>query len=608
MPTTLTNPTETPVSLAVSGMGSILHNDGVFFRVWAPHAKKIFVAGEFNNWSVTSDELAHEGNGYWGVNVPAAKASQQYKYFLHTDNGDFYKNDPYTKEVTGSAGNSVIIDPAFEWSQETFQMPDWNKLVIYEIHIGTFNRTRPNTPGTFYDVIEKLPYLKELGINAIEIMPPIEFPGSVSWGYNPSHPFAIEKEYGGVEGFKTLVNEAHKQGIAIILDIVYNHFGPDNLDLWRFDGWSENDGGGIYFYQDWKKKTPWGDSRPDYGRPEVRQYIRDNALMWLDEYRVDGLRTDAIAFIRNVNGDNNPLEDIPEGWSLMQWLNKEIQERFPWKITIAEDLKCNEWITRPQNTGGEGFSTQWDAAFVHPVRRVLAATKDTERSMIELEQAIVTRYNDDAFERVIYTESHDEVANGKTRVPQEIDSNDSTGWFAKKRSILGTVLTFTAPGIPMIFQGQELLEGGWFSDTDPLDWSRTNSFKGIVKLYRDLIHLRTDFDGWSKGLTGQDIDVIYLNDEEKIIAYHRWENGGSNDSVVVVLNFADKSHDDYMIPFPQEGLWKLRFNSDWKGYDSEFGGEFAWDTSTLQCDDDEQGVHYARVNLAPYSALIFSKD
>lgn len=608
MPATLTNSAESQAGSGVSGMGSILHNHGVFFRVWAPHALKVFVTGEFNEWSDSTHELDQEGNGYWGLNVSSAKACQQYKYILHTDAGNLYKNDPYAKEVTGSAGNSVIIDPAFNWSAETFQMPDWNKLVIYEMHVGTFNRKDLRTPGTFAGVIEKLPYLKELGINAIEIMPPVEFPGSVSWGYNPSHPFAIEKEYGGVEGFKQLVNEAHKQGIAIILDIVYNHFGPDNLDLWRFDGWSENAGGGIYFYQDWRKKTPWGDSRPDYGRPEVRQYIRDNALMWLDEYHVDGLRTDAISYIRNVNGDTNPEDDIPEGWSLMQWLNKEVQEKFPWKIMIAEDMNCNDWITKRRSVGGEGFSTQWDAAFVYPVRRVLAAVKDADRSMIELEKAILARYNDDAFERVIYTESHDEVANGKARVPEEISPDDSSGWFAKKRSVLGAVVSFTAPGIPMIFQGQELLERAPFSDTDPLDWSRFDSFNGILKLYRDLVHLRTNHDGLTRGLTGQDTEMLYINDNEKIIAYHRWENGGSGDSVVVVLNFADKNHDDYLLPFPEQGLWKLRFNSDWKGYDEGFGDEFAWDTSTLECKDDEEGKHYARVNLAPYSALIFSKS
>jgi 1,4-alpha-glucan branching enzyme len=608
MPATKTKKAKAPTPALIPGMGSILHKEGVYFRVWAPHAQKVFITGEFNDWSDSAHELILENNGYWGVNIDIAKAGQQYKYILHTNAGILYRNDPYAKEVTGSAGNSIVVDPHFDWTDEGFQMPEWNKLVVYEMHVGTFNRKNPDIPGTFEGVIEKLPYLKELGINAIEIMPLVEFPGITSWGYNPSHPFAIEKDYGGVNGFKQLVNQAHQHGIAVILDIVYNHFGPGDLDIWRFDGWSENDGGGIYFYQDWRKKTPWGDSRPDYGRPEVRQYIRDNALMWLEEYRVDGLRTDAIAYIRNVNGDTNPQEDIPEGWSLMQWINEEIQKRFPWKITIAEDLKCNEWITRPQSLGGEGFSTQWDAAFVHPVRQVLTTSDDKNRDMIELENAIITRYNDDAFERVIYTESHDEVANGKARVPEEIAPENSSNWFAKKRSALGAIVTFTSPGIPMIFQGQEMLEGGWFSDTTPLNWSNFKSFSGISRMYRDLITLRTDRYGFSKGLTGQDTKILYINNEEKIIAYHRWEHGGSGDSVVVVLNFADKSHENFMIPFPEKGLWKLRFNSDWQGYDAEFGNEFAWDTATLECEDDEEGIHYARVNLGPYTGIVFSKE
>jgi 1,4-alpha-glucan branching enzyme len=608
MPATKTKSPKTSVKPVISGMGSILHSKGVFFRVWAPHAQKIFVTGEFNDWSDSANELSHEDNGYWGTNVSNAKAGQQYKYILHTEKGVLYKTDPYSKQVTSSVGNSIIIDPSFEWSSEVFQMPDWNKLVIYEMHVGTFNRKEQDKPGTFEGVIEKLPYLKELGINAIEIMPLVEFPGTTSWGYNPSHPFAIETDYGGVNGFKKLVNEAHKHGIAVILDIVYNHFGPGDLDIWQFDGWSENNGGGIYFYQDWKKKTPWGDSRPDYGRPEVRQYIRDTAMMWLEEYHVDGLRTDAIAYIRNVNGDCKPEDDIPEGWSLMQWINKEVKEKFPWKITIAEDLKCNDWITKPVETGGEGFSTQWDAAFVHPVRHVLTTSKDSERDMIKLEGAILARYNDDAFERVIYTESHDEVANGKSRVPEEISPENSSNWFAKKRSILGALVTLTSPGIPMIFQGQELLEGGYFSDTNPLDWSRFHDFKGINKLYRDLIKMRTNVNGLTKGLIGQDTEILYINNEEKVIAYHRWEEKGPRDSVVVVINFADREFKDLIIPFPQQGLWKIRFNSDWKGYDPEFGNELAMDTETLECKDDDEGKHLARVNLAPYSALIYSMD
>jgi 1,4-alpha-glucan branching enzyme len=608
MPTAI-KPSSTKHSTpSIQGMGSILHNDGVFFRVWAPHAKQVFVTGDFNQWSPDTDEMIHEDNGYWAINLPDAKHGQAYKYVLETEAGQLFRNDPYAKEVAGAAGNSVITTTDFNWEDGDFQMPDWNKLVIYELHVGTFNRKHQDKPGSFYDVIEKLDYLRDLGVNALEIMPPVEFPGAVSWGYNPSHPFAIESEYGGINGFKSLINEAHKKGIAIILDIVYNHFGPDDLDLWRFDGWSENDGGGIYFYQDHRRKTPWGDSRPDFGRDEVRQYIRDNAMMWLDEFKVDGLRTDAISFIRNVNGDDDESNDIPEGWSLMQWINKEINERFPWKITIAEDMKCNEWITRDRENGGEGFNTQWDAAFVHPVRRVLSAPDDQERNMEDLANAITFSYNNDTWQRVIYTESHDEVANGKTRVLDEIAPGESHSWFARKRSTLGAVLIFTSPGIPMIFQGQEMLEDGWFSDTRPVDWNKAGTFEGIIKLYRDLIQLRTNQHGVTKGLTGRQTKILFISEEENIIAFSRTDQGGSKDTTIVVINLANKEQKDLIIPFPEAGLWKVRFNSDWKGYDPDFHDNFAYDTETLHPDADEEGNFNVRVDLAPYNAIIYSLD
>ena len=140
------------------------------------------------------------------------------------------------------------------------------------------------------------------------------FPGERSWGYNLTNPFAVEASYGGPNAFKRLIDAAHQHGIAIILDVVYNHFGPDNLDLWQYDGWSENNRGGIYFYNDHRAWTPWGENRPDYGRGEVRQYFRDNMLFWLEEYHIDGLRFDSTLFIRNAKGNNNdPESDIAEG-------------------------------------------------------------------------------------------------------------------------------------------------------------------------------------------------------------------------------------------------------------------------------------------------------
>jgi 1,4-alpha-glucan branching enzyme len=304
--------------------------------------------------------------------------------------------------------------------------------VVYELHVGTFNAPSASHVGTFLSVAEKLPYLRDLGINCIELLPATEFPGSRSWGYNPSNPFALESDYGGPVAFKELVKKAHEHGIAVVLDVVYNHFGPGDLDLWQFDGWSENGGGGIYFYNDWRAQTPWGDNRPDYGRPEVRQYIRDNALMWLHDYRVDGLRADAIAFVRNVHGEEDPGAELSDGWSLMRWINEEIDQTMPWKITIAEDMRGNAGITASVADGGQGFDSQWDSSFVYPVVAALTGREDADRDMHAVAEAISETYNGDAFRRVIYTESHDEVANGKSRVAEEIMPGAADHYFAKK--------------------------------------------------------------------------------------------------------------------------------------------------------------------------------
>ncbi|WP_229755395.1 alpha-amylase family glycosyl hydrolase [Hymenobacter cavernae] len=592
-----------------AGMGAIPHEKGTTFRVWAPHADAVAVVGPFNDWNPKFHPLTHEADGYWAADFPDLPVGTEYKFWLRNGKNELTRNDPYAREVTHSAGSSIVPDISFDWEDDHFEMPAWNTLVIYELHVGTFNRHSPDEPGTFYDVIEKLPYLQGLGINAVEIMPATEFPGSLSWGYNPAHPFAIETAYGGPQAFKELVKQAHRYGIAVILDVVYNHFGPGDLDLWQFDGWAENDGGGIYFYNDWRAETPWGHNRPDYGNPAVRNYIRDNALMWLEDYHVDGLRCDSISHIRNVNGSNDPTADLPEGWSLMKWVNEEIQARTPWKITIAEDLQGNEYITRPTDQDGEGFATQWDAAFVNIIREALVTPSDTDRSMAAVANIIGTTYNGDAFQRVIYTESHDEVANGKSRVPEEIMPGAAASWYPKKRATLGAAIVFTAPGIPMIFQGQPTLADGYFSDDQPLDWSRHEQMAGLVQLYRDLIRLRRNADGHTRGLTGQHTEVFHVNDEDKILAFARWadEAGGPNDTTIILANFADQTREAYTIGLPAPGRWTVRFNSDWQGYDHEFGNFESFGTDAEEGEYDGKPWH-GTFGLAPYSVLIISQE
>jgi 1,4-alpha-glucan branching enzyme len=589
----------------IKGMGSILHPQGVAFRVWAPHAQQVSVIGSFNDWKGAQHPMEAEENGYWYTNVAEAQAGDQYRFLLSTPKGEFKRIDPYAREVTNSVGNAIVHDPSFDWQGDNFQLAPWNELVIYELHVGTFNdQENDNHPAKFASVSARLGHLRKLGVNAIQIMPVGEFAGDRSWGYNPAHIFSVEIAYGGPLAFKQFVKRAHQAGIAVILDVVYNHLGPSDLDLWQFDGWSENDRGGIYFYNDDRATTPWGDTRPDYGRGEVRQYILDNAYMWLEEYHVDGLRYDSTIYIRTVNGSSD--QELPEGWSMLQAINSLVTEKFPGRIAIAEDLQNNNWLTKDVGAGGAGFGSQWDANFVHPIRQAVITTQDEQRSLAAIRDAICYRYNDDAFERVIYSESHDEVANGRARVPQEISPNDPKGWYARKRSTLAAAMVFTAPGIPMLFQGQEFLEGEWFRDTVPVDWDQNTEFHGIVRLYRDLIRLRLNRDGCTRGLCGQFTQVYHLHDERKVIAFHRWDKGGPADDVVVVANFFHEPQDGYVIGFPAAGTWKLWFNSDWQGYNDDFNNHPSTDVIAGAGDCDGFSWH-AEISIGPYSVLIFSQ-
>lgn len=632
------------------GMGAIPYFDtsgtqmGTTFRVWGPFAFAIHVAGDFNGWSRTANPLVSEGNGYWSADVDGAKVGQKYRYvvgssyinlaesiegaemaegvkagtvspttpevmqFLHEFSQ--WRTDPYCKRVLDNAGGDGIITvDSFDWGTNKFAMPAWNELVIYELHVASFNRNSSH-PGTFDSIIEKLGILKDLGINAIELLPIFGFPGQFSLGYNPALPFDIESNYGEPNDFKAFVKKAHEYGIAIILDVVYNHFGPSDLDtsLWRFDGWRENGKGGIYFYNDRRSYTPFGD-RPDFGRGEVRQFIRDNALMWLEEYQLDGLRFDSTINIRNIYGNNNdPGNDLPEGWSLMQWINNEIDQRMPWKLTIAEDLQNNEWINRSTGAGGAGFDSQWGSFFYYSIFNAIVAPTDDARNMYSIQDAIYQRFETDAWKRVIYSENHDEVAsiNKKLRLPDAIWLGHADSWFARKRSTLAAAIVMTSPGIPMIFMGQEFLEWGSWSDSGSLDWSKKDRFSGIWDLYQALIRLRRNWFNNTRGLRGQYVNVFHVNNTNKVMAYHRWDQGGAGDDVVVVLNLADRNYDSYTIGFPRGGTWYVRFNSDWNGFSPDFSSKPGYDTTAGPGGQD--GMSFAgNIGIGPYTALILSQ-
>lgn len=579
--------------MSVAGMGAIPIEGGYAFRVWAPHASAVSVVGDFNGWNPEAGGMQPEGNGNWYAEVPGAQMWQEYQLLVSNGERSFHRIDPRALAVTNSVGNGMLYDHgAFDWEGDDFTPPRQHETVIYETHIGSFVATENGRPANLGDLIGKLDYLVGLGVNAIELMPLMEFAGDYSWGYNPAHIFAVESSYGGPDALKTFVREAHKRGMAVYIDVVYNHFGPSDLSIWQFDGWSENGKGGIYFYNDHRSATPWGDTRPDYGRQEVRDFILDNARMWLRDYHADGLRLDMTPYMRRVDGTHG--DEIPQGWEVMRQIGEMVRSEFPRHLVIAEDLHGVAAVTSTQ-ADGAAMHAQWDNQFVHPVREALIVLDDAHRSMEAVARAITHEYQH-PFDRVIYTESHDEVSNGKARITSEVRGDNPSGWNAQKRATLGAALVLTAPGLPMLFQGQEFLEDEWFRDTVPLDWERAWAFRDITQMFRDLVRMRLNRDGGTAGLSGPHTTIAAADEEANLLAYVRSTGDGQHNLVAMNLSA-------HAVQRPVElpgGLWRVRFNSDARTYSQLFGDHHTPDI------DARDG--HGTLDIGPYSVVVYGLD
>ena len=557
---------------------------GVTFRVWAPNATTVTVPGQFNGWNVNANPLVKEpGTENWSADVASARPGHEYKFLI---NGSVWKRDPRGRKVVHSAGNSIVYDPnVFNWAGDTRLPVDQPNLVIYELHVGAFYDPTPASggPGKFADAVQKLDHLADLGINAVELMPVFEFAGDYSWGYNPADPYAVENiGYGGPGGLKNLVKQAHARGIHVLLDVVHNHYGPSDLDLWGFDNGTSP---GIYFYSGALGQTDWGDTRPNYSTNGVRSFIIDNFKMWMDESHIDGFRWDAVGGMRFYSGGSVPGAD-----SLIQYINNtEIRSLHPGVISIAED-----------SAFGQGFHGEWDRGFGDFLVNLAAEGSDTNRNMFDLWNALNAQ---SGFFRVAYCENHDLVGalngSGSQRLPTRIQPADPDGYFARKRSMLAAAVIMTMPAMPMLFMGQEMLEDAQFHDNTPLDWTHATAYPDVVRFYHDLIHLRRNLDGVSLGLTGPSMTQQHLNNGAKVLAYHRW-GAGANDQVMVIMNWSANTWSNYDLPFPENGTWYVNLNSDWPTYGSDFGNvgpsfvQVASNTGT--------------VALGPYSVLILSRQ
>jgi 1,4-alpha-glucan branching enzyme len=616
-------------------MGCVLHDGGCTFRVFSIFATAVAVRifdtqGGSQTVPLARDHAAGFGTDVWSAFLPGIAEGTNYRYVVDFPGGPAERVDPYARSVVfpnftqanqnDSDARSVVTDRRFDFGA-TFNAPGWRELVIYQLHIGTFFDAAAGGANPIDDLIRQIPYLRELGVNAVQFLPFVEFSAALSLGYDPVLPFALERDYGTPQDFKRLVRALHDAGIALLIDVVYNHLdvsinnGPAlPYSLFRYDGFDGSGGNpcGIFFYGGEEMNTPFGGPRPDYGREAVRTFLGDNAAMWLDEYQVDGLRFDSTGCIRKRQGpcgDHCCGRDIGVdrnfGWEVMQTINDRVDRNTPWKLVIAEDLDGNAGITTETSRGGAGFDAQWDTGVQGALVAALTQANDANVDVGGVAAALQTSFEGDLFKRLIYLESHDQAKS--QRIPDRVAPGDSESWFARKKSLLGIGVTLTTPGIPMFFQGAELLDGRrWSPDGSPtnMDFGRRARFSRYFQFYADMVRLRKG----ARGLAGAGINVFSANGSTKVLAYHRWNQGSGSDDLVVVANFSTIGYPAYTIGFPFAGPWRVLLNSDANVYSDagDFGSINSFDPTAGPGGYD--GMPFSgNVGIGPYSVIVLGR-
>lgn len=437
--------------------------DSISFKVWAPYCKKVSVEIQSNKKTF---KLEKDEQGYFSATVKGLNENDEYFYVL---DGKKKRPDPASRLLSqGPHGPTTIINPdSFKWTDTKWRNLNLRDYIIYELHVGTFT-----DEGTFDALIEKLPYLKDLGITCIEIMPIAQFPGERNWGYDGVSLYAVQNSYGGPDKFKSFVNEAHKQGLAVCLDVVYNHFGPEGNYLNDF---------GPYFSH--KYSTPWGQpiNYDDSESNHVRNFIISNALYWINEYHIDALRLDAIHSIYDFSAKH-----------LLQELKEEVDKHSLKKAyLIAESDLNNARIIESTKHGGYALDAQWTDDFHHSVHALL--TKETigyysDFGKVEdLAKAITDRFVYDGKYSEFRKRKHGNSAAGLAgeKFVVSIQTHDQVGNrpFGDRLSTLisydaqklAASLLILSPYIPMLFMGEE------YGETNPFQYFIDHGDKDLVK-------------------------------------------------------------------------------------------------------------------------------
>jgi 1,4-alpha-glucan branching enzyme len=599
-----------PIALPPSGKhtGATPYEGGVEFRVWAPGAKAVAVVGEAAADAKDPKAgrralVAEAGTGMFAARIDGAKAGQHYRYGITPPEGaEVLKADPRARAYDGA--ESLVVDPrSFAWKTKSFTPPARDAAIVYELHIASFNAPGGKNTGSFKSAIDKLDALADLGVNAVELMP-VNGHGTSGWGYGPQQYFAPHSQYGSPDDLRHFVDEAHARGIAVLLDVVFNHYdGYAQAPLRCFDGVCPNGSAGIYFFeQEPYRRTPWG-PRPNFAKKEVADFFADNVFAWTTEYKVDGFRQDSVSNIRAMDGQGT----VPGGAELLKRMNEVTEAARPGALLIAEDLKGEATVTGARTSGGLGFLTQWDGGFGWAITGAATAGSDDARNIGAVRDSLTHSYNGDPFQRLLYVETHDTAGNDGQRLPVRIDAADPGSLAARKRAMLAAGLLFTAPGVPMMFMGQEMLEDAKFvNQPAPLDWSKAVTNAPVLAFYKDMIRLRRNLDGSSGGLRGKNVTVTHINESpgNKVLVYRRW--GAANDDVMVVANFGGTRYTRYDIGVPSAGTWKARVDSDATRYGADFGSPTPTAVTTTAAARDGLPAT-ASLALGPYTMVVLTR-
>ncbi|MBX3346947.1 MAG: alpha amylase C-terminal domain-containing protein [Nitrospira sp.] len=578
-------------------MGANLVAGGATFRVWAPQAKAVYVVGDFNH-RVRNDAalLTRDRQGHWRGFLPGVKDRQRYMFYVIGEGSEGPKRDPYARELESPFPAECIIRRTdFPWHDCGYVPPPFHEFVIYQLHVGTF--FTPNLPrkgGTFLDVVRKLPYLAELGVTALQLMPIQEFQTSFSLGYNGTDYFSPEMDFavadadlpayvaevnklldgkglrryqeadlrGEMNQLKALVDLAHCYGLAVLLDVVYNHAGGDFGDqsLYFFDRQSGSGGqrDSLYFTD----RGHAGGLVFDFAKPEVRDFLIQNAKFFLSEYRVDGFRYDQVSVIDH--------DGAPDGWRFCQDLTGTVHAQRPETLHHAEYWDVNPFIVTPPPVGA-GFDTTLTDGLRIAIRDVIAnAAAPDERplDMTGLARSLWPEGFHQQWRCVQGPENHDLVYRGRElRIARLGDPDHPRSWFARSRARVATGLSLTAPGIPMLFMGQEFLEDKQWSDDFVAHGNLLLHWAGLDQGDRQMLdHLRFTREllavrRRSPGLRGEGFRVVHVHDQHRVLAFHRWVVGEGLD-VLVVLHLANFTRVGYRVGFPGAGDWRETFNSD----------------------------------------------